>query len=57
MRVIGEVAEAMVEMARSSARARWARAPSPIVLAGGLFRHPSGRLERAIAEARPRPRS
>jgi N-acetylglucosamine kinase-like BadF-type ATPase len=52
-RVLGEVAEAMVEMARVSARHAGLATPSPVVLAGGLFRHPSDLLERALAERLP----
>lgn len=53
LRVLGEVADAMVEMALVSARLAGLEMPFPIVLAGGLFRHPSDLLERAIAERSP----
>ena len=53
LRVLGEVADAMVEMAVVSARHAGLATASPIVLGGGLFRHPSDLLERAIAERMP----
>ena len=52
-RVLGEVADAIVEMARASARHAGLAAPTPIVLAGGLFRHHTDVLERALAERAP----
>ena len=52
-RVIGEVGHAMVQMARTCGAQRRAREPSPVVLAGGLFRHPSRRLAQVIAEEMP----
>ena len=52
-RVIGEVGHAMVQMARTAARNAGLETPSPVVLAGGLFRHPSERLAEAIAAELP----
>jgi hypothetical protein len=40
-------------MARVSAQRAGLEAPSPVVLAGGLFRHRSDLLEQAIAEELP----
>ncbi len=48
-RVIGEVARAIVDVARASAAHVGLAHPSPVVLAGGLFRHANDALERAIA--------
>jgi N-acetylglucosamine kinase-like BadF-type ATPase len=53
LRVLGEVADAMIEMARVSARHAGLAATTPIVLAGGLFRHHTDILERALAERAP----
>jgi N-acetylglucosamine kinase-like BadF-type ATPase len=52
-RVIREVAHAMVQMARVSARRAGLETPSPIVLAGGLFRHASDLLAHVIAQELP----
>ncbi len=52
-RVIREVGHAMVQMARTSARKAGLETPSPVVLAGGLFRHPSDRLQQVIADEMP----
>jgi N-acetylglucosamine kinase-like BadF-type ATPase len=52
-RVVREVAHAMVQMARVSARRVGLARPSPLVLAGGLFRHPSDLLEQTIAVELP----
>jgi N-acetylglucosamine kinase-like BadF-type ATPase len=52
-RVIREVAHEMVRMARVSAQRAGLDAATPVVLAGGLFRHASDLLEEAIAEELP----
>jgi hypothetical protein len=43
----------MVQMARTAARNAGLETPSPVVLAGGLFRHPSERLAQVIADELP----
>lgn len=53
LRVLGEVADAMIEMARVSAEHAGLAVATPIVLAGGLFRHHTDVLERALAERAP----
>ena len=52
-RVIGEVARAIVDVARASAARVGLAHPSPVVLAGGLFRHANDALERAIVGNMP----
>jgi N-acetylglucosamine kinase-like BadF-type ATPase len=53
LRVTAEVAAAMADMVRASAARCGLDPPSPVVLAGGLFRHPCDALERSIRENLP----
>ena len=53
-RAIREVAGAIADVARSAARQVGLDPPTPVVLAGGLFRHPCDALVVAIGEQLPR---